>query len=66
MLAEREAPRPGRRPHRRRGADRPPRGDPLSYLSVDPTWKPFLADRDDYRGTFTLTDLINFGARADG
>lgn len=36
-------------------------GDPLSYLSVDPTWKPFLADADNRQGEFTLTDLVNFG-----
>jgi hypothetical protein len=36
-------------------------GDPLSYLSVDPLWKPFLGPED---GRFTLSDLINFGARA--
>ena len=34
-------------------------GDPLSYLSVNPTWKPTLPSRTP--GTFTLTDLINFG-----
>jgi Animal haem peroxidase len=34
-------------------------GDPLSYLSVNPTWKPTLPSRTP--GTFTLSDLINFG-----
>jgi hypothetical protein len=34
-------------------------GDSLSYLSVNPTWKPTLPSRTP--GTFTLTDLINFG-----
>ncbi|MFC8732242.1 heme peroxidase family protein [Luteimicrobium sp. NPDC057192] len=33
-------------------------GDPLSFLSVDPTWKPTLPSR--VAGTFTLSDLVNF------
>jgi hypothetical protein len=37
-------------------------GDPLSYLSVDPTWTPTLPSR--VQGTFTLTDLINFAKPA--
>ncbi len=32
-------------------------GDPLSFLSVDPTWRPFLSARVE--GEFTLSDLIN-------
>jgi hypothetical protein len=36
-------------------------GDPLSFLSVNPTWEPFLADRPGSSGTFTLADLVNFG-----
>jgi hypothetical protein len=34
-------------------------GDPLSYLSVDPTWVPTLNGTRE--GDFTFTDLINFG-----
>jgi hypothetical protein len=34
-------------------------GDPLSYLSVDPTWVPTLKSAKE--GDFTLSDLINFG-----
>jgi hypothetical protein len=33
-------------------------GDPLSYLGVEPNWKPFLKEGSD---TFRLSDLINFG-----
>ena len=36
-------------------------GDPLSYLSVDPTWTPTLPGR--LPRTFTLTDLVDFGLR---
>jgi len=32
-------------------------GDPLSFLSVDPTWKPTLPSREP--GRFTLSDLVN-------
>jgi Animal haem peroxidase len=32
-------------------------GDPLSYLSVRPTWTPTLPGRTE--GTFTLTDIVN-------
>lgn len=39
-------------------------GDPLSYLSVDPNWKPTLPSHR--RRTFTLTDLINFAKPAPG
>ena len=38
-------------------------GDPLSFLSVDPTWTPTLPTA--VPGTFTLSDLINF-ARPGG
>jgi hypothetical protein len=38
-------------------------GDPLSYLSVEPTWKPFLPAAQT--GAFTLSDLVNFGRRGD-
>jgi hypothetical protein len=34
--------------------------DPLTFLSVNPTWKPFLGPRP---GDFTLSDLINFRRR---
>lgn len=37
-------------------------GDPLSYLSVDPAWTPTLPSR--IKGTFTLTDLVNFAKPA--
>ena len=37
-------------------------GDPLSYLSVDPTWSPTLPGRRPR--TFTLTDLVDFGLRS--
>ena len=37
-------------------------GDPLSYLSIDPTWSPTLPGRR--QGTFTLTDLVDFGLRS--
>jgi hypothetical protein len=44
-------------------------GDPLSYLSVDPTWSPnrnLPGDLPGERyGTFTLTDLINVGLSAE-
>ncbi len=33
--------------------------DPLSYLSVFPTWKPTLESR--VAGSYTLTDIINLG-----
>lgn len=33
-------------------------GDPLSYLSVDPTWFPTLPARVE--GHFTLSDIVNF------
>ena len=33
---------PGRRPHRRRGARRPPDADPESFRAVDPGWRPTL------------------------
>jgi hypothetical protein len=33
-------------------------GDPLSYLGVDPSWRPFLGPTPRQ---FTLTDLINLG-----
>jgi hypothetical protein len=33
-------------------------GDPLSYLGVEPNWKPFLKEPV---GTFTLSDLVKFG-----
>jgi hypothetical protein len=32
-------------------------GDPLSYISVEPGWKPTLPARKP--GTFTLSDLVN-------
>ncbi len=32
-------------------------GDPLSFLSVNPTWVPELPSRS--KGTFTLTNLVN-------
>ncbi|GAA4844503.1 heme peroxidase family protein [Luteimicrobium xylanilyticum] len=32
-------------------------GDPLSFLSVDPTWRPTLPSREP--GRFTLSDLVN-------
>jgi hypothetical protein len=34
-------------------------GDPLSYLSVNPTWTPTLPGHT--ANNFTLTDIINFG-----
>jgi len=34
-------------------------GDPLSYLSVNPTWTPTLPGASP--NTFTLTDIINTG-----
>jgi len=34
-------------------------GDPLSYLSVFPSWQPTLSGR--IAGTYTLTDIINLG-----
>jgi len=34
-------------------------GDPLSFLSVNPTWVPELPSRS--KGTFTLTNLVNLG-----
>jgi Animal haem peroxidase len=34
-------------------------GDPLSYLSVNPTWTPTLPGHT--ANTYTLTDIINFG-----
>ncbi len=37
-------------------------GDPLSYLSVQPNWKPTLPSQVD--GSFTLSDLINFAIPA--
>lgn len=37
-------------------------GDPLSYLKVDATWKPFLPAVTD--GKFTLSDLINIAIPA--
>jgi len=33
--------------------------DPLSFLSVDPTWTPFLDARTE--GRFTLSDIVNLG-----
>jgi hypothetical protein len=33
-------------------------GDPLSFLSVNPTWRPTLPSRLG-EGAFTLSDLIN-------
>jgi len=38
-------------------------GDPLSFLSVDPTWRPTLPSREP--GTFTLSDLVNFAVHGD-
>jgi Animal haem peroxidase len=35
-------------------------GDPLSYLSVYPTWKPHLGPSP---GRFTLSDLVNFALK---
>jgi hypothetical protein len=32
-------------------------GDPLSYLNVQPTWKPTLPAANP--GSFTLSDLVN-------
>ncbi len=44
-------------------------GDPLSYLSVDPTWRPNRDPETDLPGktpaTFTLTDIINVGLEAE-
>jgi hypothetical protein len=37
-------------------------GDPLSFLSVEPNWKPTLPAAVE--GTFTLSDLINFAIPA--
>ena len=37
--------------------------DPLSYLSVDPMWKPSLPAQGP-EGTFTLSDLVNFSLGA--
>ncbi len=37
-------------------------GDPLSYLSVEPNWKPELPARQ--AGTFTLADLVNLAIPA--
>jgi hypothetical protein len=37
-------------------------GDPLSYLGVQPNWKPTLPSQVD--GSFTLSDLINFAIPA--
>ena len=37
-------------------------GDPLSYLSVQPNWKPTLPGA--VAGTFTLSDLINIAIPA--
>jgi len=37
-------------------------GDSLSYVNVEPNWRPFLASRDE--GHFTLSDLINFAIPA--
>jgi hypothetical protein len=39
-------------------------GDPLSYLNVDPNWKPKLPAASE--GKFTLSDLINFAIPAPG
>jgi Animal haem peroxidase len=40
-------------------------GDPLSYLSVDPTWRPTLPARNP--DSFTLSDIVNFAKpAADG
>jgi hypothetical protein len=36
-------------------------GDPLSYLSAQPTWQPFLGPVD---GRFTLSDLVNYSRQA--
>jgi hypothetical protein len=36
--------------------------DPLSYLSVDPSWTPTLPSRLD--GAFTLTDIVEFAKTA--
>ena len=38
-------------------------GDPLSYLSVEPNWKPY-PELVRVRGRFTLSDLIHFSERA--
>lgn len=37
-------------------------GDPLSYLKVDATWRPFLPAQTD--GRFTVSDLINIAIPA--
>jgi hypothetical protein len=38
-------------------------GDPLSYLSVQPDWAPFLPRRDgSAEGSYTLADLVAFAA----
>jgi hypothetical protein len=37
-------------------------GDPLSYLGVQPTWRPTLESRE--AGTFTLSDLVRFAVRS--
>jgi Animal haem peroxidase len=37
-------------------------GDPLSYLSVNPTWTPTLSGRTE--GQFTLSDIVNFAKPA--
>jgi hypothetical protein len=40
-------------------------GDPLSYLSVQPGWTPFLPRRNgSSEGAYTLADLVAFGAGA--
>ena len=38
-------------------------GDPLSYLSVQPTWRPTLPSLAD--GDFTLSDLVRFAIPAE-
>jgi hypothetical protein len=35
-------------------------GDPLSFLSVNPTWTPTVPGRKP--GKFTLSDVFNFGS----